>query len=181
MSPPPREKSVVDALIEEHSDRAYSAALRLTNDPTEAQDLVQEAFLRALQKAALYDRAFDFGGWLHRILYRVFLNRRRSALRRREVSLEPLPDSGAALLDTLQADPAQAPESALEREDMRKAVRRCLDRLAAQERACVVLVDIEGRSYQEAADILGWPVGTVAGRLFRARRLLRGWLKEGAQ
>jgi len=85
----PETTPVMDKLIEKHSDRAYTAAYRLTGNQADAWDLVQEAFLRVLEKSDLYNPAFDFGGWLHRILYRVYLNRRRSHGRRREIPLEP--------------------------------------------------------------------------------------------
>ncbi|MCX5797633.1 MAG: RNA polymerase sigma factor [Elusimicrobia bacterium] len=169
---PPQSRTNVDRLIEEHSDRAYAAAYRLTGNQTDAQDLVQEAFLRALEKAGRYDPAFDFGGWLHRLLYRVYLNRRRGQGRRREVPLE------AADAGEWRASPEESPESAALRGETQARIAQGLARLPEDLRACVVLVDVEGRSYEEAADILDWPVGSVAGRLFRARRLLRGWLKE---
>jgi RNA polymerase sigma-70 factor (ECF subfamily) len=159
----------IDQLIEDHSDRAYAAAYRLTGNQTDAWDLVQETFLRALQKAENYDPAFDFGGWLHRLLYRVYLNRRRSQGRRREVPLDPAAGDW-------RASSSESPEHAAQRSETQDRIAGGLARLPEDMRACLVLVDVEGRSYEEAADILDWPVGSVAGRLFRARRLLRGWL-----
>jgi len=152
----------IDTLIEKHSDQAYAVAFRLTGNRTDAWDLVQESFLRALEKAALYDPQFDFGGWLYRVLYRVYLNGRRGRCRRREIPLEESP-----------AAPDESPEAALERAETQVRIFEGLDALPADFRACLVLVDIEGHSYEEASDILNWPVGSVAGRLFRARRLLR--------
>jgi len=152
----------IDALIEKHSDQAYAAAFRLTGNPTDAWDLVQESFLRALEKSDLYDPQFDFGGWLYRVLYRVYLNGRRGRARRREIPLEESPSA-----------PDESLETALECAETQALISKGLDALPADFRACLVLIDIEGRSYEEASDILNWPVGSVAGRLFRARRLLR--------
>jgi RNA polymerase sigma-70 factor (ECF subfamily) len=162
----------IDALIEKHADQAYAAAFRLTGNAADAGDLVQESFLRAMEKSALYDPSFDFGGWLYRVLYRVFLNDRRGAVRRREDPLHPD-------FDHPHAD--ESPETALERSETRELVSAGLAGLSGDFRACLVLVDVEGRSYEEAAEILDWPVGSVAGRLFRARRLLRDRIaSEGA-
>jgi RNA polymerase sigma-70 factor, ECF subfamily len=160
-------------LIERHADAAYAAAFRLTGNAADAADLVQEAFLRVLEKAALYDRSFDFGGWLYRLLYRVYLNRRRGESRRREVPLEPAREGEDAPSEPSWADPGDSPEAAALRGELRAGVASALGGLSEDLRACLVLVDVEGRSYEEAADILDWPVGSVAGRLFRARRRLR--------
>lgn len=162
----------VERLIEEHSGRAYAAAYRLTGNEADAWDLVQEAFVRALEKSAQYDPSFDFGGWLHRLLYRVYLNRRRGQSRRREQALEPEAAPAA------REPAAESPEAAAQRRETRERIDAGLARLPDDQRACLLLVDVEGRGYEEAADILGWPVGSVAGRLFRARRQLRAWLDE---
>jgi RNA polymerase sigma-70 factor (ECF subfamily) len=159
----------IDALIEKHSDRAYAVAFRLTGNPADAWDLVQESFLRALEKSELYDPGYEFGGWLYRVIYRVYLNGRRGRSRRRETPLEPAP----GVEGSWPAAPGESPEAAYERAETKGAVSAGLDALSPDFRACLVLVDVEGRSYEEAADVLDWPVGSVAGRLFRARRLLR--------
>ncbi len=174
---PPKTAPAIDKLIEEHSDRAYTAAYRLTGNPADASDLVQEAFLRVLKKADLYNPAFDFGGWLNRILYRVYLNRRRSRNRLQEIPLEPDYDGQSTGAGDWKADFSESPEITLERNEVQTEVLGALNKLPNDFRACLVLVDIEGRDYEEAAEILSWPVGSVAGRLFRARRLMRQWLK----
>jgi RNA polymerase sigma-70 factor (ECF subfamily) len=168
----------LDALIEKHADQAYAAAFRLTGNAADAWDLVQESFLRALEKSSLYDPRFDFGGWLYRVLYRVFLNGRRDRARLRERPLEApsAPDAESRWA----AGPEESPEAALERAETAERVAAGLSALSPEFRACLVLVDVEGRGYEEAAEILNWPVGSVAGRLFRARRALRDRLKSSA-
>ena len=178
MAAPERPSPVTDRLIEEHADVAYAAAFRLTGNAADAADLVQEAFLRAMAKAELYDPAFAFGPWLHRILFRVYLNRRRGAQRRREVPLEPRTDDDSGPADLPEQDGSESPEAALERSELQRSIAQALDSLPELLRACVILVDVEGRAYDEAACILGWPWGSVAGRLYRARRLLRERLSE---
>jgi RNA polymerase sigma-70 factor (ECF subfamily) len=177
MSPEPA--PAIEELIERHTDRAYAAAYRLTGNQADAWDLVQESFARALEKAGLYDPSFDFGGWLHRLLYRVYLNGRRGRGRRREISLEPSTEENAGPAGFQSADSVEMPEIALERSETQARIHEALDRLPDDQRAVLTLVDIEGQGYEQAAEVLDWPVGSVAGRLFRARRLMRECLKEG--
>lgn len=167
----------INTLIEAHSDKAYLAAYRLTGNQADACDLVQETLLRAMKKAELYDGSYDFGAWLHRMLFRVYLNGRRSEARRREQPLEPAEESAAAA-SMLMAGPADSPEQAVENNELRGRLAAALDALSPELRACVVLVDVEGLDYERASEILGWPVGSVSGRLFRARRALRELLRS---
>lgn len=165
----------MNELIEKHAEMAYAAAYRLTCNRADAADLVQEAFLRVLNKAGLYDKELDFGGWLRRVIFRLYLNRKRGESRRREVPLEASEAGAPEPLERLR-DPAGSPEAIAENNELRAGLEAALSGLPADMRACVILVDVERRGYEEAADILDWPVGSVAGRLFRARRLLRASL-----
>jgi RNA polymerase sigma-70 factor (ECF subfamily) len=165
----------IDALISAYSDKAFLAAYRLTGNQADACDLVQETFVRVIKKAELYDESFDFGGWLHRILFRVYLNGRRAQVRRREV---PLEETEGGLSPAAALGPGNSPEAAAETAELKARLAAALDTLAPELRACVVLVDVEGHDYAQAAEILGWPVGSVAGRLFRARRALRHTLGD---
>ncbi len=165
----------MNELIEKHAEMAYVAAYRLTCNQADAADLVQEAFLRVINKAGLYNKDLDFGGWLRRVRFRVYLNRKRGESRRHEVSLETSKAETPGLMEQLP-DPAASPESIAEKNELSADLEAALRGLPADMRACVILVDVERRGYEEAADILNWPVGSVAGRLFRARRLLRASL-----
>ncbi|MDD2805604.1 MAG: sigma-70 family RNA polymerase sigma factor [Elusimicrobiales bacterium] len=170
----------INALIEAYGEKAYAAAYRLTGNRADACDLVQETFLRVMKKAELYDSSFDFGGWLHRVLFRVYLNSRRGSSRRREVALEGAGGESAPG-SALAAGTGESPEKIAENNELRERLAAALNALAPDLRACVVLVDMEGCDYEQAAGILGWPVGTVSGRLFRARRLLRGLLEPARE
>ncbi|HBB66422.1 MAG TPA: hypothetical protein DEQ38_14005 [Elusimicrobia bacterium] len=168
----------INSLIEAYSGKAYVAAYRLTGNQTDACDLVQETFVRVIEKAELYDETFDFGGWLHRMLFRVYLNSRRAQSRRREVPLETLQGDESSFQGP-EAGNGESPEKLSEAAELRDKLASALNTLPPELRACVVLVDVEGHDYVQAAEILGWPVGSVSGRLFRARRLLRDMLQRG--
>lgn len=168
----------INSLIEAYSGKAYAAAYRLTGNQADACDLVQETFVRVIKKAELYDETFDFGGWLHRMLFRVYLNSRRAQSRRREVPLETLEGDGAPFRGP-ESGTGESPEKLSEAAELRDRLSSALNTLPPELRACVVLVDVEGHDYVQAAEILGWPVGSVSGRLFRARRVLRDMLQRG--
>lgn len=156
----------IEQLIEAHADKAYRAAYRLAGNQADACDLVQEAFVRIIEKKDLFDQDLDFGAWMYRVMFRVYLNSRRSRERLREVPLET--EAG-----TVPADSSRSPEKAAENSELGYYIDAALASLQPELRACVVLVDMEGMDYDFAAETLGCPVGSVAGRLFRARRALR--------
>lgn len=168
----------INSLIEAYSGKAYVAAYRLTGNQADACDLVQETFVRVIKKAELYDETFDFGGWLHRMLFRVYLNSRRAQGRRREVPIEALQGDESSFQGPAAGN-GESPEKLSEAAELRDKLASALNTLPPELRTCVVLVDVEGHDYVQAAEILGWPVGSVSGRLFRARRLLRDMLQRG--
>ena len=109
--------------------------------------------------------------------FRVYLNGRRSQGRRREVPLETL-EGECGPSRAAGAATGESPEKISEAAELREKLSSALNALPPELRACVVLVDVEGHDYGRAAEILGWPVGSVSGRLFRARRLLREMLRR---
>jgi len=159
-------------------DSAYRTALRMTGQPASAEDLVQEAFLRAFRGFAQFQRGSNFKAWLFRILTNVFLNDYRRKSR------EP---QTADFSETDPADPA--PGSPAIRAEEIEAIRthlgdelsRALDRLPSDFRLPFLLSTFEEFSYKEIAEILEIPIGTVMSRLFRARRMLRSELLEYAR
>ncbi len=140
----------------------------LTGDAASADDLVQASLERALRKHRLWRRRGSLRSWLLRIVYRTFLNERQRA--RRHV---PLDD--AALGDDMPT-PDAPPETRIEARD----VVRDLAHLPVQQRAVLLLVVVEDLSYDEVADALGIPIGTVRSRLSRARARLRAWCDAAA-
>jgi RNA polymerase sigma-70 factor (ECF subfamily) len=149
-------------------------ARSLTRDAADADDLVQETFLRAYRGHHTFHAGHDARRWLFAICRHAHLRQRQRAERFVETD-----DGGDAELDALAAarghDAAQrtGADDLFERLDVGPAIARALDELAEPFRVAVVLVDVEGQSYDAAAAIEGVPVGTIRSRLFRARRLLQ--------
>jgi RNA polymerase sigma-70 factor (ECF subfamily) len=153
-----------------HLDAVYHVALRLTRNRAEAEDVVQEAFLRAFRSFHRFNPGTNCRAWLFTILRNVFLNRVRTQGR------EVLETEMGGLDQTETATEAHADENPEERflqTVLHGDVDRALTTLPAAFREAVILVDIEGLTYREVADILGCPIGTVMSRLSRGRALLR--------
>lgn len=157
-------------LVEAHWRSAFRFAYRLTGNADDAEDLVQQAAEEALRAFSRFQPGTRFDRWWLRILYNSFLDRTRRERRR---SYFPLEDIPSPLPAGREADPETALEAHLD-----GPVQKALDALPPDFRAAVVLVDLEGLSYQEAAQVLRCPMGTVRSRLHRARLALREWLRE---
>jgi RNA polymerase sigma-70 factor (ECF subfamily) len=157
-------------LIELNKDYVYNAVYSLVGNAADADDIAQEVFLRAFSNLGGFEGRARFSTWL----YGIMLNSVRSFWRRRTlrstVSLnggdeaDPRPDPAA---DT------DGPEAASDRRERVAAVRAAIAKLDQESREIVVLRDMEGLAYEELADVLGIPVGTVKSRLHRARAALR--------
>ncbi|HVI20035.1 MAG TPA: sigma-70 family RNA polymerase sigma factor [Gaiellales bacterium] len=159
-----------DALA--YADQLYRIALRLSGSSQMAEELVQETYLRALRSWRTYRAGTNLAAWLATILRNAYLDeaRRRS---RRPVT-EPLDDeSDYFLYDQLSGGRFEGPQEALMSKLTNDAILRSLEEVPEHFREAVVLVDIGDFSYQEAADILDVPIGTVMSRLHRGRRQLK--------
>lgn len=161
--------------------RVFSAARRLADDPEDAADLVQETFLRAYRTFENFIPGTNCRAWLFTILYSVYINEYRRRKRRGPTrSLDDLEGSFQRYLEAPNnAEPAAA-ISAPGNEHVGPEVDAALRELPGDFRAPVLLVDVEGLSYEEAAAVLGCPIGTIRSRLFRARRLLFAALQQYA-
>ena len=165
-------------------DRLYAMALHLVREPARAEDMVQETFLRAWQNFDRFTLGTHFKAWIFQILTYLFLNDRRSAYRR-EASVD------LSQHDILETPPKSEPDipvvsnvvnwEAVYPHLVDDAVKRALDRLSPEQRAVFLLVTLGDVSYQECAEILGVPNGTVMSRLFRARKQLQDELEEYAR
>jgi RNA polymerase sigma-70 factor, ECF subfamily len=166
-----------------HLDALYGAACRLTRNARDAEDLVQEAVLRAYRFWDTFEKDSNCKAWLLRILTNTFINEYQRKKRSRQV-LEAATAEQAATDGVLVHEAAEAqksPESMLVDRSVSDDVQRALEALPDDFRVAVVLCDIEGLSYKEIAEVMGTPVGTVMSRLFRGRRLLQASLREFAR
>jgi len=160
----------------------YSAALRLTRNPADAEDLVQETFLRAYRGFASFQEGTNLRAWLYRILTNSFINTYRKK-QREPVTVEGPDDVDEwYLFDRLGSRNVEtsAESEVLDRipdED----VQRALEALPEGFRMAVLLADVEGFSYKEIAEILDVPIGTVMSRLHRGRRALEKGLYDVAK
>jgi RNA polymerase sigma-70 factor, ECF subfamily len=158
------------------ADDAYRVARRLTQSAAEAEDLVQEAYVRAFRSWEQYRPGTNLRAWLLRIVHNLAIDASRK--RARTPQTEPVEEGDYYLYNRLGG--AQAPdesEAALERLSQGNVV-SALAALPHQYRDTVVLVDLAEFSYQDAADILDVPIGTVMSRLHRGRRMLKTSLAE---
>jgi RNA polymerase sigma-70 factor (ECF subfamily) len=156
-------------LFRRHRDRLWAVALRTTGDPEEAADALQDALVNAFRRAGGYRSESAVTTWLHRIVVNACLDR----LRRRTVrAAEPLPETGAFDRTVTVREPPPGPERAAELTERRDRVLAALQQVSPEQRAALVLVDMEGRPVEEAARILGVPVGTVKSRCARGRARL---------
>ena len=153
-----------EEVAREHGRTIYNFAYRLTGDPNDAHDLVQEVLLRVRRGLAQY-RPGSFEGWLWRITRNAFLDEVRRRKRRPSV---PLPEHDPGALD-----PAPSPDEELSRVRLGEDIQRALLQLPYDFREAVVLCDVVGLSYEEIAEAASIPVGTVRSRIHRGRKMLK--------
>jgi RNA polymerase sigma-70 factor (ECF subfamily) len=163
-------------LAMEYMGSLYSAALRMTRNPSDAEDLVQETYLKAYRAFGSFKEGTNLKAWLYKILTNTFINSYRAARRRPEqTELEDVEDLYLyRRLGGLEAAAAgrSAEEEVLDHftdSDVKEAV----ESLPEQFRMAVLLADVEGFSYKEIAEILDVPIGTVMSRLHRGRKALQ--------
>ncbi len=152
----------------------YSAALRLTHRPADAEDLLQETFLRAYRSFHTFEAGSNLRAWLYRILTNTYINRYRAAQRRvQEVELGDTPD--LYLYRSLaRLDPStRSAEDTLFDLFTDDEVKAALEAVPDSFRMPVLLADVEGFSYKEIAEILDIPIGTVMSRLHRGRKAMQ--------
>lgn len=164
-------------VVKQYTPYAYTIAFRLTGDQSAAWDLTQNAMLRVLKSFHTYDPSYSVEQWLHRIIRNLFIDCKRLEKRRMEAPLElPVEEDRLSPAETL-VDPSPTPEKNLETQSRRTAVQDALSALPVETRMAVAMVDLEGYSYEDAAQILEIPISTLGVRVFRGRKLLRDRLK----
>lgn len=156
-----------------HINAVYRFARSLTHDPAEADDLVQETYLKALKAFDTFTEGTNCRAWLFRICRNSFINRVRGA--KREVDLDEAAEQLHVTSLSGWSDRAfyRGPEAAAVLSATRDQLEAALDELPRDFRAVVVMADVEGLAYREIADVMGTPIGTVMSRLYRGRRMMR--------
>lgn len=166
--------------VERLTDRLYGTALRLTRNSDDAEDLVAETVSKAWAKLGELSDPQSFDAWILRILSNTFVSEWRHRRASPEVAMEPEPEDGEGEPFSLYEKLHQpfllwwtTPEEEVITKLLREDLERALDALPDAFRIAIVLVDVQGYSYVEAAELLGVPIGTVRSRLARARAQLQ--------
>jgi RNA polymerase sigma-70 factor, ECF subfamily len=192
------DRAAYGQIVVTYQDRLYNGVLRIVGDADEAAELTQEAFTRGLMKIDSFRGDASAYTWLFRIALNLAISGMRKAQRHRTFSLDrpagnglsgrsggrgsgrysSSDDQASSLVDRIARDAAEEPSQAMEDRERDEQVLAALGRLDAEYRAVLVMRDIEGFDYQQMADILSLPLGTLKSRLFRARLALRDELRS---
>lgn len=167
--------SAYGVLVQRYQDRLYNAVYRLLGNADDTQDVVQEAFLNAYQSLDSFKGDALFFTWLYRIAFNTAISLKRK--QRVILSIDGTNDEGHNVDPHDESDDIQ-PGWALEQAEQERKIHAALSRLSPEHRAVLVLKDMEGQKYEEMAEILGVPIGTIRSRLHRARLELRELLEQ---
>ncbi|MCH7768563.1 MAG: sigma-70 family RNA polymerase sigma factor [Nitrospinae bacterium] len=166
------DEEACETLVRRYQDRVFSLVYSIIGGTDQVEDIAQEAFLKAFRSLKSFRGGSSFYTWLYRITVNTALNALRSKGRRQEASLEDL--GGLEFL----VDPDVGPAESAARRQLASRVREAIDRLDEQYRTIVYLRELEDLSYEEIAEVVELPVGTVKSRLFRARQHLKELLED---
>jgi RNA polymerase sigma-70 factor (ECF subfamily) len=168
-----------ERLASEHSRALYGAALRLTRNPDDAQDLTQDALIRAYASFDRFTPGSNFRAWSLRIMTNLYISQRR---KKTVVRVDATGESDCLEQNPVSRDNRYSePDTALFENALDEEIELALGRLSAGLRAAVLLVDVDEMTYEEASQALGIPVGTIRSRLNRGRELLREYLADYAR
>jgi RNA polymerase sigma-70 factor (ECF subfamily) len=181
--PPEERESFFEREVMQHLDALYRTALRMTRNPQDAEDLVQEAMLRAYRFLDRFEPGTNLRAWLFKILTNTYINRYRKASS--EPRVESLDDSEELslyrYLDSEAASRGGSVEAQVLDRFAEEDIKSAIEALPPQYRITVLLADVEGFSYNDIAEITNVKKGTVMSRLFRGRRLLQKALVDQAR
>lgn len=166
------DEEACEALVRQYQERVFALISRMTGDPDRVEDIAQEVFLKAFRSLKSFRGGSRFYTWLYRITVNTVLNTMRSQGRRQETSLDAM--GGLEV----QADADMEPAEVTARLELARRVREAIDQLEEPYRVIVYLRELEDLSYEEIAEVVELPVGTVKSRLFRARQQLKGLLQH---
>lgn len=161
-----------------YRDELFGSAMKLTRDEADAEDLVQETFLRAFTFFSHFEQGTNCRAWLFRILTNTFINRYRRRVKESEIlSDDEFIQSSGPSFGVVSRQITEDPEQDMSQRQINRDIYQALMTIPEVFRFVVVLADLQGFSYRDVAFILDCPVGTVMSRLYRGRRMLRARLK----
>lgn len=177
--------SALGPLLTRYQDRLFGVCMRMVNDRELAADLTQDAMIKVIEGLGSYDGRAKLSTWIIRVTMNVCLSRLRAERVRRHVSLDAPTERGptggglGGRADAWRGEDGEPqPTERVERDEIRRKVSAALLRVAPEQRAILVLRDCRGLDYEQIAEVLAVPVGTVKSRLFRARSALREVLEQ---
>lgn len=176
------DRTAFDDLVRRHERRAYQYAFRLTSNPEEAADVVADAFIRVYGALANFKGNSAFSTWLYRIITNCFLDLRKKDKSRMTASLDQaVVGQGDQEMERQIEDSRPGPDLVSERNQRERAVEDAVQALPEYQRAMIVMYHAEDLSYEEIAEALDLPIGTVKSRLNRARLQLRELLVKDSE
>ena len=162
-----------EELVQRYQDRLFHVAYRVVDHPEDAADVVQDVFVNAFQSLASFKGDSEFFTWLYRIAFNSAISFKRR--RRASVSLEGRRESDPGI-EPIDQTPDNSPSAGMERSDDERVLAEAIAKLSGEHRTVLVLKELDGLKYEEIAEVLNVPIGTVRSRLHRARLELRGLL-----
>lgn len=163
-------------------DQLYGGALRMTRNPQDAEDLVQETYLKAYKNFGSFTPGTNLKAWLYRIMTNTYINSYRKKQRRPlETSADEVTDNQLYTSSSHDSTGLESAEVEALKAMPNSRISEALNALNEDYRMVVYYADVEGMAYKEIADVMGIPIGTVMSRLHRGRKQLRGMLKDVAK
>lgn len=181
MEPPASNKTIFEQQALKYLDELFASAVRMTKNKQLAEDLLSETYTKAWKAFGSFEQGTNLRAWLYKILTNTYINQYRHKQRSPlmvELDKPQNPDSSAGgdLYDRIlgaSPNPFDYPDQALANRILGQDLKKAIDELPDEFRMAVILSDVQNFSYQEIADILSVPIGTVRSRLWRGRRLLQ--------
>ena len=163
-----------EALIDANANKAYCFAFGLCGNEDDAKELVQEAFAKAMDRIGTHDPSLPFEAWFMTVLKHLYLDGTKKHEKRFGQSLDmPIGESGLTVADAIADDQEMSLLDRMERQENAKLVRRAMRALTPDARAVLMMIDLEGLGYEEAAVVMGCPLNTLRSRIVRARTALK--------
>lgn len=172
-------KEAFEQLVKLYQNKVYALCYQLTSNQSDAQDLAQEAFVKAYRSLSGFRNEADFGTWMHRITVNLWINTKRR--KKPEVSLDATIDTGNGEINFEVASNEETPDEKLERKELNMLVQLALNDLSEEHKTVLVLREMQGYNYEEIAQITGCSLGTVKSRINRARQNLKEKVLKQAQ